>query len=69
MPTFEENLVQLREAGFFVKTPLPEEYEGVIGELSAGQVSVLVEVKQMFDTAQDRTRGDVAPYMMFLVPL
>jgi hypothetical protein len=69
MPTFEENLRQLREAGFIVKTPLPEEYESVIGDLSADQVSVLAEVKLLFDAAQEKTQGDVAPYMVFFVPL
>jgi hypothetical protein len=68
MAVERNNLESLRNAGFTIKTPLPDEYQDVLDRLTDDQLAVLIQVKKMFDEAEGKTTGDVGPYRAFFVP-
>jgi hypothetical protein len=69
MAKFDDNLRALQNAGFAIKTPLPTQYRRVLAGLSRDELACLAEVKRKFDAAQERTPGQVPPWMVFFVPL
>jgi hypothetical protein len=61
-----ENVQRLTDAGYFIKTPLPAEYEQVIEGLSSEEVDVLISVKDRLDAAQAHTEPNVPAYAFFI---
>jgi hypothetical protein len=58
----------LREAGFEIKSPLPDAYEDVIEGLSDQELQALIDVKLRLDEAEKKTDPDVASYRAFFLP-
>jgi hypothetical protein len=65
MPS-ESNLERLRDAGYFIKTPLPPEYEQVINDWSQEEVDALISVKAKLDLAEQHTAPHIPPYKFFI---
>jgi hypothetical protein len=62
----ESNLQRLKGAGYFIKSPLPAEYEQVIDSWSREEVDALISVKESLDQAEQRTEANVPPYKFFI---
>jgi hypothetical protein len=58
----------LREAGFQIKSPLPEPYEKVIEGLSHEELRALIHLKQRLDEAEAETGPDAGPYREYFLP-
>jgi hypothetical protein len=69
MAKYDYNLEALQEAGFTIKTPLPTQYKRVLAGLSRDELACLTEVKRKLDAAQEKTTGQVPPWIVFFVPL
>jgi hypothetical protein len=69
MATQSDNLRALQDAGFFIKTPLPSEYQEVLDSLTAAEVELLISIKTKFDAAEGLTAKEVGPYIAYFVPL
>lgn len=61
-----QNLQRLKNAGYFIKSPLPSEYEQVIEGWSEEEVDALISVKESLDLAEQRTEAHVPPYKFFI---
>lgn len=61
-----DNIERLRDAGFTIKTPMPEEYEAVLQELGDDEVETLISVKQRLDVAQVSLRAETLDYVTYL---
>ena len=68
MSQVESNIESLRNAGFEIKSPLPDAYEDVIKGLSDVELRALIDVKQRLDKAELGTDADVSPWRSFFVP-
>ncbi|HYQ10479.1 MAG TPA: aroma-sacti cluster domain-containing protein [Gaiellaceae bacterium] len=64
----ESRVDALRDAGFDIKSPLPEAYEDVIEGLSDEELKALIDVKLRLDEAQKRTGPDAGPYREYFLP-
>jgi hypothetical protein len=60
-------ITALREAGWEIKIPLPDEYEKVIEGLSNEELDVLINVKRRLDEAELQTPAGVGPYWTYFV--
>jgi hypothetical protein len=67
LATERSNVDRLQDEGFSIKTPLPEQYERVIAELSPEELDVLISVKQRLDEAQALTPPEVGSYTEYLL--
>jgi hypothetical protein len=61
-----ENLQRLIDAGYFIKTPLPAQYEQAIADFSDHEVEALISAKRRLDEAQAATEPHVPAYAMFI---
>ncbi len=66
--TGKSNVARLKDAGFTVKEPLPDEYQAVIDELSDEEVVVLISVKQRLDEAEGNTPPETESHTSFFFP-
>jgi hypothetical protein len=64
----ESRIASLRNAGFEIKSPLPDAYEDVIEGLSDAELQALIDVKQRLDQAEAKTAPDAGPYREYFVP-
>jgi len=58
----------LRDAGFEIKSPLPEPYEEVIEGLSHEELKALIHLKERLDEAEAMTGPDAGPYREYFLP-
>jgi hypothetical protein len=64
----KSRVAALRDAGFDVKSPLPDAYEDVIEGLSDHELKTLIDVKRRLDEAEAKTDPDAGSYREYFVP-
>jgi hypothetical protein len=60
-------IAALRDAGWRIKTPLPDEYEDVIEKLTDAELQVLIDVTTRLEAAESNTASGVGPYHCYFV--
>ena len=63
----QSTIAALRNAGWEIKTPLPEAYEDVIESLSDTELQVLIGVTTRLEEAQSLTPPNVGSYHAYFV--
>jgi predicted Fe-Mo cluster-binding NifX family protein len=63
----QSNIAALRNAGWGIKTPLPEAYEDVIESLSDTELQVLIDVTTRLEAAESQTAPEAGPYRAYFV--
>jgi hypothetical protein len=61
------NIERLRDAGFEIKTPLPQQYADVIEGLAEDELTLLISIKTRFDEAQAETPPEVGSYAAYIL--
>lgn len=64
----KSRIESLRNAGFLVKSPLPNKYEKVIEGLSTEELRVLVNLKKRLDQAELETSPETGSYREYFLP-
>ena len=68
MSSDDDNIQRLRDEGFEIKTPLPQQYADVIEGLSEDEISLLIGIKNRLDAAAESgTEAEVAHYSAYFV--
>lgn len=63
-----DNIERLREEGFTINMPMPDEYETVLRDLSDDQVATLITVKRRLDEAQVALDAPPQDYVNYFLP-
>jgi hypothetical protein len=63
----ESRIAALRDAGWEIKTPLPDEYKDVLEALSDAELQVLIDVRMRLEEAESETAPEVGPYHSYFV--
>lgn len=68
MSSDQSNIDRLRDEGFLIKTPMPQQYSDAIEELSDDDVAALIRVKnRLEEAAASGTEPEVAHYSAYLL--
>ena len=63
----ESRIAALRNAGWEIKTPLPDEYKDVLEALSDAELQVLIDVRMRLEEAESKTAPEVGSYREYFV--
>jgi hypothetical protein len=63
-----DNIERLRKEGFTVNTPMPEEYERVLRELSNAEMETLISVTRRLDEARVARGAEKDDWTNYFLP-
>lgn len=69
-----DNIERLREAGYMINTPMPDEYESVLQDLSEAemdaltQMDALISLMQRLEQARTARGGEAHEWTMYILP-